>query len=91
MSVVLDSTGWRRGSPDLTRWIILTMDNSPGREGAYYQTKVILSNFYSDLDLTIRLYGPGVAVIRLLRLRLDRDRSKGGGIGPSAWQWPARA
>ena len=48
--------------PDLTRWVIPTMANSPGRHGAYYRTKVILSNFDSDLDLTIRLYGPGGAV-----------------------------
>ena len=47
------------GKPDLTRWVIPTMANSPGRHGAYYRTKVILSNFDSDLDLTIRLYGPG--------------------------------
>ena len=47
------------GSLDLTRWVIPTMANSPGRFGAYYRTKVILSNFDSDLDLTIRLYGPG--------------------------------
>ena len=46
-------------SPDMTRWVIPTMANSPGRHGAYYRTKVILSNFDSDLDLTIRLYGPG--------------------------------
>lgn len=45
-------------TPDLTRWVIPTMANSPGREGAYYRTKVILSNFDSDLDVTIRLYGP---------------------------------
>ena len=50
------------GKPDLTRWVIPTMANSPGRHGAYYRTKVILSNFDSDLDLTIRLYGPGGAV-----------------------------
>ena len=47
------------GSPDLTRWVIPTMANSPGRHGAYYRTKVLLWNFDSDLDLTIRLYGPG--------------------------------
>ena len=47
------------GSLDLTRWVIPTMANSPGRFGAYYRTKVILRNFDSDLDLTIRLYGPG--------------------------------
>ena len=51
-------------SPNLTRWVIPTMANSPGREGAYYRTKVILSNFDSDLDLTIRLYGPGGLVAR---------------------------
>ena len=47
---------------NLTRWVIPTMANSPGRHGAYYRTKVILSNFDSDLDLTIRLYGPGGAL-----------------------------
>ena len=52
------------GSPDLTRWVIPTMANSPGREGAYYRTKVILWNFDSDLDLTIRLYGPRGFVAR---------------------------
>ena len=52
------------GSPDRTRWVIPTMANSPGRQGAFYRTKVILSNFDSDLDLTIRLYGPGGAVAR---------------------------
>ena len=52
----LDSGG---ESPDLTRWVIPTMANSPGRGRAYYRTKVILSNFDSDLDLTMRLYGPG--------------------------------
>ena len=46
-------------SPDMTQWVIPTMANSLGRFGAYYRTKVILSNFDSDLDLTIRLYGPG--------------------------------
>ena len=46
------------GSPDLTRWVIPTMANSPGREGAYYRTKVILSNFDSDLDLTIPAIWP---------------------------------
>ncbi len=49
-------------SRDLTRWVIPTMANSPGKGGAYYRTKVILSNFDEDLDLTIRLYGPGGAV-----------------------------
>lgn len=48
--------------PDLTRWVIPTMANTPGRGGAYYRTKVILSNFDEALDLTIRLYGPGGAV-----------------------------
>ena len=52
------------GSLDLTRWVIPTMANSPGRFGAYYRTKVILSNFDSDLDLTIRLYGSGGLVAR---------------------------
>ena len=52
------------GSLDLTRWVIPTMANSPGRFGAYYRTKVILSNLDSDLDLTIRLYGPGGLVAR---------------------------
>ena len=51
--------GGAGASPDLSRWVIPTMANSPGREGSYYRTKVILSNFDSDLDLTIRLYGPG--------------------------------
>ena len=45
-------------TPDLTRWVIPTMANSPGRHGAYYRTKVILANFDSDLELTLRLYGP---------------------------------
>lgn len=45
-------------NPDLTRWVIPTMANSPGRAGAYYRTKVLLVNFDSDLDLTMRLYGP---------------------------------
>ena len=73
------------GSPDLTRWVIPTMANSPGREGACYRTKVILSSFDSDLNLAIRLYGPGGAIIRLSRLCLDQDRAKDGGIEPSAW------
>ena len=51
-------------SPDMTQWVIPTMANSPGRFGAYYRTKVILSNFDSDLDLTIRLYGSGGLVAR---------------------------
>ncbi len=51
-------------SPDLTRWVIPTMANSPGRQGAYYRTKVILWNFDSDLDLTMRLYGPNGLVAR---------------------------
>ena len=55
-------TGPGGGRPNLTQWVIPTMANSPGRHGAYYRTKVILSNFDSDLDLTIRLYGPGGAV-----------------------------
>ena len=50
--------GGGSGSPDLTRWVIPTMANSPGRHGAYFRTKVILWNFDSDLDLTMRLYGP---------------------------------
>ena len=50
------------GTISLNKWVIPTMANSPGRHGAYYRTKVILSNFDSDLDLTIRLYGPGGAV-----------------------------
>ena len=56
--------GGEGGSPDLTRWVIPTMANSPGRGGAYYRTKVILTNFDSDLNLTIRLYGPGGLVAR---------------------------
>ncbi len=44
--------------PNLTKWVIPTMANSPGRGGAYYRTKVILSNLDSDLDLVVRLYGP---------------------------------
>ena len=54
----LDSGG---ESPDLTRWVVPTMANSPGRHGAYYRTKVILWSLDSDLDLdlTIRLFGPG--------------------------------
>ena len=50
------------GTISLNKWVIPTMANSPGRHGAYYRTKVILSNFDSDLDLTIRLYGPGGAL-----------------------------
>ena len=50
------------GTISLNKWVIPTMANSPGRFGAYYRTKVILWNFDSDLDLTIRLYGPGGAV-----------------------------
>ena len=65
------------GSPDLTRWVIPTMANSPGRFGAYYRTKVILLNFDSDLDLTIRLYGPSGLVAQ-------RNRS----IEPNYyWTW----
>lgn len=56
------ATTWRSepggGTPDLTRWVIPTMANSPGRRGAYYRTKVILSNFDSAQTLVIRLYGP---------------------------------
>ena len=50
--------------PDLTRWVIPTMANSPGRFGAFYRTKVILTNFDSDLDLVVRLYGPNGFVNR---------------------------
>ena len=45
-------------------WVIPTMANSPGKGGAYYRTKVILSNFDEDLDLTVTLYGPGGLVAR---------------------------
>lgn len=55
------------GSPDLTRWIIPTMANSPGRGGAYYRTKVILTNFDEDLDLAVTLYGPDGLVGRRTR------------------------
>ena len=59
-------------SPDLTRWVIPTMANSPGRQGAYYRTKVILWNFDSDLDLTMRLYGPnGFVAQRNLSIDVD--------------------
>ena len=44
--------------PDLTRWVIPTMANSPGKGGAYYRTNVTLANLTSPLDLTVRLYGP---------------------------------
>ena len=60
------------GSPDLTRWVIPTMANSPGRHGAYYRTKVILWNFDSDLDLTMRLFGPNGFVARR-NLSIDAD------------------
>ena len=40
------------------------MANSPGRFGAFYRTKVILTNFDSDLDLVVRLYGPNGFVNR---------------------------
>ena len=63
-TTLLSDPGGGGGSPDLTRWVIPTMANSPGRGGAYYQTKVILTNFNSDLNLTIRLYGPGGLVAR---------------------------
>ena len=64
-------------SPDMTQWVIPTMANSPGRFGAYYRTKVILLNFDSDLDLTIRLYGPSGLVAQ-------RNRS----IEPNYyWTW----
>lgn len=56
------------GSPDLTRWVIPTMANSPGRFGAYYRTKVILTNFDSNLDLTMTLYGPDGYVAQRKRL-----------------------
>ena len=56
--------GGTGGSPDLTRWVIPTMANSPGRGGAFYRTKVILSNFDEDLDVTVTLYGPGGRVAR---------------------------
>ena len=51
-------------SPDLTQWVIPTMANSPGRQGAYYRTKVILTNFDDDQDLVVRLYGPNGFVSR---------------------------
>ena len=44
--------------PNLTKWVIPTMANSPGKGGAYYRTNVTLSNLTSPLDLTVRLYGP---------------------------------
>ena len=54
--------------PDLTRWVIPTMANSPGRFGAYYRTKVILVNSAdSDLELVARLYGPNGLVERRTR------------------------
>ena len=60
------------GSLDLTRWVIPTMANAPGRFGAYYRTKVILWNFDSDLDLTMRLYGPnGFVAQRNLSIDVD--------------------
>ena len=59
VTTLYSDPGGGGGSLDLTRWVIPTMANSPGRFGAYYRTKVILSNFDSDMDLTIRLYGPG--------------------------------
>ena len=52
------------GTISLNKWIIPTMANSPGRFGAYYRTKVILSNFDEDLELTVTLYGPGGFVAR---------------------------
>ena len=52
------------GSPDLTQWVIPTMANSPGRQGAYYRTNVILTNLDSDLDLVVQLYGPNGFVSR---------------------------
>ena len=52
------------GSPNLTQWVIPTMANSPGRQGAYYRTKVILTNYDSDLDLVVQLYGPNGVVSR---------------------------
>lgn len=48
----------------LTRWIIPTMANSPGRGGAYYRTKVVLNTFDDDLDLVVSLYGPNGFVSR---------------------------
>lgn len=54
--------GGGEGTISLSQWVIPTMANSPGRFGAYYRTKVILWNFNKDLELTIRLYGPGGAV-----------------------------
>ncbi len=54
--------------PDLTRWVIPTMANSPGRFGAYYRTKVILVNSAdSDLELVARVYGPNGLVERRTR------------------------
>ena len=53
---------------DLTRWVIPTMANSPGRFGAYYRTKVILVNSAdSDLELVARLYGSNGLVERRTR------------------------
>lgn len=52
------------GSPNLTHWVIPTMANSPGRFGAYYRTKVILTNYDADLDLAVSLYGPNGLVDR---------------------------
>ena len=60
--------GGNGANPDLTRWVIPTMANSPGRQGAYYRTKVLLVNFDSKLDLTVRLYGPGGLVAQRSRL-----------------------
>ena len=52
------------GRPNLTQWVIPTRANTPGRFGAFYRTKVILTNFDSDLDLVVRLYGPNGFVDR---------------------------
>ncbi len=55
-------------TPDLTRWVIPTMANAPGRGGAYYRTKVILVNSAdSDLELVARLYGSNGLVKRRTR------------------------
>lgn len=59
--------GGAGGSPDLTRWVIPTMANSPGKGGAFYRTKVILTNFDEDLDLAVMLYGPDGLVGRRTR------------------------
>jgi len=76
-SVNAESSAWSRtatvttpakvevpGPLSLTRWVIPTMANSPGRGGTYYRTKVILNTFDDDLDLVVSLYGPNGFVSR---------------------------